>query len=92
MTGLKERQFFAGITQPLRTGFRRDLDPELKTALVELWAIGPRSRDLYLKIGKGLASLSRADLILLLASRTPEEIESLAGELASGGTLRALDP
>jgi len=37
---VKERQFFAGITKPLKTGFRRALDRELDAALETLWRSG----------------------------------------------------
>jgi hypothetical protein len=87
----KVSQERAKIFRPLKTGFQNDLDPEVTIALTKLWETGPQSRDLYVKIGKGLAAMTRDDLITLIESRTPEEIESLTGELAKGWSLRALD-
>jgi hypothetical protein len=80
-----ERHLIAGITKPLRTWFRRDLDPDLDAAMDTLWRTGPRSRDLYLKIGKGVATLEREDL-LALVSLPPDWIEEIAPFLTAGMT------
>ena len=83
---VKERQFFAGITKPLKTGFRRALDRELDAALETLWRSGPRSRDLYIKIGKGLAAMTHEDLFCVV-SLIPKGIEALAPSLTNGKSL-----
>ena len=86
-TQAREKQFIAEIKNPLKTGFRRNSDSELDAAFETLWHSGPRSRDLYVKIGKGLATMTREDLFCLLAEPL-ERIETLASALTAGMTLQ----
>jgi hypothetical protein len=83
-TEATERQAIAEIKNPLKTEFRRNpYDPELDKALDKLWKTGPKSRDLYVKIGKGLAAMTREDLFFLMR-QTPERIEASAPLLTRG--------
>ena len=81
------RQKRAGITKPIKTGFQRDVDPELDEMLENIWHAGPRARELYIKIGKGLATLSRDD-VFVIGSRRLAEIEALAVYLVKGSSLK----
>jgi len=81
------RQKRAGITKPVKTGFQRDLDPELDEMLENIWHGGTNSRQLYIKIGKGLATLSRDD-VFVIGSRRLAEIEALAVYLVKGSSLK----
>jgi hypothetical protein len=78
------RQKEAGIEKPARTNFARDLDPEKEWAMGRIWLAGPRSKQLYIKISKGLATLSWPDVFELAAR---DDIEALAGGLTGGMTL-----
>lgn len=81
------RQHRAGIKEPIKTGFQHDLDPELDEMLENIWHAGPMSRQLYVKIGKGLATLSKADVFVIGNSRLAE-IEALAAYLVQGASLK----
>src|SRR5215471_3107604 len=81
------RQQRAGITKPVKTGFQRDLDPELDEMLENIWHAGPRARELYVKIGKGLATLTREDVFVIGQSKLAE-IETLAPHLVKGASLK----
>lgn len=84
----RERQQEAGIKQPFKGCFKRwQEDPELEAALDRIWQAGNQSRVLYVKLGKGLASLERADVVAL-ARLCASEIEALAPELAAGLTIK----
>lgn len=83
----RERQKEAGITNPVKTGFKNTGDAELDEALAEIWAAGLESKKLYVKLGKGLASLERADVVAL-GRLCASEIEALAPALAEGLTIR----
>ena len=81
------RQKRAGITEPIKTGFQRDVDPELEEMLENIWHAGPCARELYVKISKGLATLTKED-VLAIGARGLAEIERLAPYLVKGATLK----
>jgi len=83
----RARQKKAGIKNPIQTGFSRDLDPEVDGAMERIWQAGQWARKLYVSISKGLASMTRAD-VLALAQCKPAEIEAVAPALVRGLTLR----
>jgi hypothetical protein len=67
----------AGITKPLKPGFKPTGDPELDAALAKLWESGKYSKELYIQINKGLAAFDRRRL-LDLVQWSPAAIEDLA--------------
>lgn len=79
------RQKKAGITDPAKSGFARDLPPEREVALARIWESGQNGKRLYVRIGKGLAVLSWQDVIELSKR---EDIERLAEVLTQGLTLK----
>jgi hypothetical protein len=76
----------AGIV-PIRTNFGRNGDAQLEAALAKVWAAGPRSKGLYIKIAKGLTCLTLEDVVAL-DWLSAEEIEAVAEELAAGKTFK----
>lgn len=87
--GATKRQKEAGITKPICTGFMRQTE-ELDKALAYLWACGPWARRLYVKIGKGLATMTVADLYNLCEYQ-PGHVELLAPRLVEGWGWRATE-
>jgi len=86
-----QNQRRAGLAAVCRTGFRRDLPEIMEKALQRLWDLGnlgDGKRDetmgrLYIMLGKGLVSVTSADVIRL-AGMPDGEIRARAGESVSG--------
>jgi hypothetical protein len=79
-------QYRAGVrNEAARTDFAQGgLEPEKEGAMQRIWEAGPESKQLYVKISKGLAAMNWLDVIAL--SRDPM-IERLAGQLIAGASL-----
>lgn len=85
----RKLQKAAGITEALCTGFQRQTE-EMDKALAYLWACGPSARALYVKIGKGLATMTEADLFNLCEYQQTH-VELLCPRLVEGWTWRAAE-
>ena len=84
-----KQQKKAGIKEPFRHRFLPTESKELDAALSRIWYAGKQAKDLYIKLGKGLASMDRAD-VLELGAMEPEVIEDLAQALNQGLSLRQI--
>jgi hypothetical protein len=80
-----QRQKRVGIETPARTDFVTNPDPEKEEAMDRIWEAGPKGKRLYIKIAKGLATLTWPDVIKLSGRA---DIEALADRLADGLTLK----